>query len=162
MAIKPVAYVGIGTQETPNIQAPTKIDTPQYPDKGVSFAGFSKSALSNNQFKLNTQQENSIHVHIGPGIPAGTYNIDRANGTKNFIIQFVEIAYNMTANFRLDIDDRGSNGMTFRLPLNTSGVTFRQIVPKTYISQIIDIILDTAVPAGGFIAFSLYGWYEDK
>lgn len=53
---KPVAYVGIGTQQTPNIQAPTKIDTPQYPDKGVSYAGYSKTALSNNQYKLNPQE----------------------------------------------------------------------------------------------------------
>ncbi len=63
--VKPVAYVGIGTQQNPNIQAPTKIDTPQYPDKGVSYAGYSKIAMSGNQFQLNPQEIVNYHYDTG-------------------------------------------------------------------------------------------------
>lgn len=52
----PVAYVPINNSKIPDSQAPTKIDTPQYPDKGVSYAGYSKTPLSGNQFRLNPQE----------------------------------------------------------------------------------------------------------
>lgn len=55
MAKKEVAYVPITQVKENQVNAPTKIEEPQYPDKGVSYAGYSKTTLSGNQFILNPQ-----------------------------------------------------------------------------------------------------------
>jgi hypothetical protein len=51
-----VAYVPLSSSiQTPS--APTKIDTPDYPDAGTAYAGYSKTLISGNQYKLNPQNE---------------------------------------------------------------------------------------------------------
>lgn len=52
----PVAYVPTSKTTEAVITAPTKIDIPEYPDVGVSFAGYSKKLSSGNSYRLSVQE----------------------------------------------------------------------------------------------------------
>jgi len=43
-----------------DVQAPTKIDTPDYPDKGTTYAGYSKTLYSGNTYQLNPQTQEDL------------------------------------------------------------------------------------------------------
>jgi len=51
----PIVYVPAIKTTEKVINAPTNIDKPDYPDIGVAYAGYSKTLLSGNQYRLNPQ-----------------------------------------------------------------------------------------------------------
>lgn len=56
MAKKSVVFTPLNTPPSGDqVNAPSKIEEPQYPDVGVAYAGYSKTPLSSNQFRLNPQ-----------------------------------------------------------------------------------------------------------
>lgn len=162
--VKPIAYVGIGTQQNPNIQAPTKIDTPQYPDKYVDYAGYSKVSLSNNQFRLSPQTENNIGIYFPGGTPAGNYNINRGNPTQDYVIKFVLVSCfeNVPMTQITFTDEDGNNSLTLRVPALFGGAYSFEIVPKVFKGERINITLGQNIQAADHIYVTFFGWYEDK
>lgn len=88
---KLVAYKPVSS--TQNVEAPSKIDTPQYPDQGVAFAGYSKKYIGNGQYKLFRQEFKSSGTRFGWVASDGelSLTINSEANTKNFYITDIVI-----------------------------------------------------------------------
>lgn len=55
-----IAFKPLTPVKAQDVQAPTKIDTPDYPDKGTTYAGYSKTLYSGNTYQLNPQSQEDV------------------------------------------------------------------------------------------------------
>lgn len=60
---KNVVYTPVSLDSISNINAPKEIDKPDYPDKGIAYAGYSKTLISGNQFQLNPQIQADLNFN---------------------------------------------------------------------------------------------------
>lgn len=171
-----VVYSPIGEIPTQILQTPQKIDIPQYPDVGISFAGYSKSLYSGNIYKLNPQDRYIKHgVCIwGAGITAFYFD-NLQYGKKDVYITDI-IIYNHPINwgsldyFSVQYGDGTTNETVYRFPpqLWTDGInpiakidtkfTIALKIPKTALR--IYIVASSAPGNGSLTIFNFYGWAE--
>lgn len=71
---KNVAYVGNNTSSPVDLKEKSIIPPP-YPDSGVIYAGYSKKALSNNEYRLIPQQKIVIHKSVTGLSSASIYDV---------------------------------------------------------------------------------------
>lgn len=153
-----------------NSNAPSKIDTPNYPDKGVSFAGFSKTLISGNEFKLNPQDELDINLSgnfVGGETQAST-NVFSI--TKDYYVTDAIID-----NYRA-----GLVGQTYEISIKDGNDAVRILLRELHLcsSSAAHLVLHFSVPikfskgnqcilsfsnargAGDYILINFYGWLE--
>lgn len=168
----PKAFIPI-SKDLPTISnsnAPSKIDTPNYPDKGVAFAGFSKTLISGNEFKLNPQDEHDINMS---GTLAGgetLLNTGVISATKDYYV----------TDMILDHYRVGVVGNTYEISIKDGNDAVRVLLRELHFSDLMTLPLvlhfstpikfskgnacviqfSNAAGAGDYILINLYGWLE--
>lgn len=175
---QPVAYVPLTTAGSNlQIQGPTKIDTPDYPDEGVSFAKFSKTLISNNQYKLNPQQPHvswSFSSLPGAGTNVNFVKAGSVIADKDFYVTDMTLSLYTTyagATVCSYLNIRDGVGGAVRCVLlektNTAGANFNNYtihfdVPVKFSKEqpYINFNFGVARIIGDVISFTFSGWAE--
>jgi len=166
---KDVVYVPPSIISKTQIEAPTKIDTPQYPDAGVDFGGYSKTIYSGNTYRLNAQNVTDINIsHTFTGASFGL-SILRANkDKKNFYCTKINIsryrAGAIVGSSFLSVYD-GVSGRILMHSIEPTGA-FWSIdldfkVPLRFDTDI-SVSTSTAFAINDSLCLNFYGWEEDK
>lgn len=80
------------------INAPKEIDKPDYPDRGISYAGFSKTLRSGNNYELNPQTQEDLNFNWTFGAGDTATAVTRINqDTKDFYCTDIFINYKNNA-----------------------------------------------------------------
>ncbi len=152
------------------INAPKEIDKPEYPDKGVSYAGFSKTLLSGSNYQLNPQIQ--ADINIGWSFAGGelAFDLNRVNQeTKDFYCSKVHITYKNNGS-AVALND------TIMLRAGQSGYIFLVIAenPATYWELDLEFTIPILIQKGNgmrfsftraraaneFLSANFYGWEE--
>lgn len=157
-----VAYTPTSS-EIPTL-APQKIETPSYPDEGVAYAGYSKTLMAGNQYKLNPQVKFDYNLHWTPG--AGTTSgwswLSNAQDKNHYISAIVITPWPNSVNsieFReyqtgrrvyVQINDN------FTIPVTAVNFT----IPIKIKNGAIQFVLSAPAVASDEYAINIYGWYE--
>lgn len=89
-----VVYKPISLDTTSIIDTPKEIDKPDYPDRGVSYAGYSKTPRSGNSYELNPQIEADINFNYSFNGIETNLDLNRVNqDTKDFYCKHIFITY---------------------------------------------------------------------
>lgn len=162
---KEVAYVPLIPLIDTEFIAPAKIDTPSYPDKGVAFANFSKTLLTQNSYKLNPQTpfDFNIDTVAAGGETSFTYNISPNVGKEHYITDIFIVAWPNAVN-RLSLLDP-EDGRVFFIKLNDNGgILFGYhihfTVPVKMKSNRVRLSLSAAATASDEYVLNIYGWSE--
>lgn len=137
---------------------------PTYDDVGVSFKGFSKTAINGNEYRTNKQTTRFYSCLIPTGSAAGTYTFNRINLPEKFYASNCQIDIStgtsptniivydgVVANPRMKIV-AGANEFHYSINFNAA---------KEFSGTQILINIDAQVsPIGGFIHLCFYGWQE--
>lgn len=95
---KDVAFVPIAPVKPEQAQeAPTKIDTPQYPDAGVNYANYSKSVFSGNTYRLNKQEPMNFYYLAGPILGVSNYTTGFPKEGKKVYITSMQLTFDIVA-----------------------------------------------------------------
>lgn len=168
----------IGVAYTPSskdipIEAPQKIDTPQYPDAGISYAGFSKTLYAGNIFRLNPQQP--IDWNITQTWGAGSTGAQFFGPTgiltegKDFYVNKIIIGnYKQAA--------VGNNDTITLASGSDAKLVLRELQPTLIANFLLDFNFETPLKfkkgntivvqysaargAGDFLVLNMYGWAE--
>lgn len=176
MANKEVVYKPLSdTSKIQEIATPTKIDTPDYPDLGVSFAGYSKTLISGTTYKLNPQQLKQISLYSSFG---GAFTSAVINKTelqeKDFYVTDIYLALfsqyagaSLTSYVYIRDGVGGTRRVSVSERINTAANNFNTYVlhfdnPLKFSkeNQYIEIAFQTARIAGDSISITLSGWIE--
>lgn len=157
-----VAYVPTSS-DIPAL-APQKIEEPSYPDIGTAYAGYSKSLMSGNQFKLNPQNTFDYNLNWTPGvgIVSGWAYLTEAHDKSHYItsivitpwpnsvnsIEFRE--YETARRFYVQINDN------FTIPV--TAINFG--IPIKIQNGAVQFVLSAPAVASDQYAINIYGWYE--
>jgi len=160
-----VAYVPIAPTIPSEVAVPTKIDIPTYPDRGTSYAGYSKTLLGGNSYRLNPQEPFDLNfdtVAVG-GETSFTYNLSSQTGKSHFITELFIIARPNAVN-RLTLSDPVS-GKVFFYRVNDNGGTIRGdylqfSVPIELKGAQMRLTLSAAAVASDEYVINVYGWSE--
>jgi len=158
----PVAYVPI--TETPQnpIQAPTKIDVPNYPDKGTAYAGFSKTLISGNNYKLNPQTpfDSNVATIYAAGNTTSTITLVE-DTTADCYITTIVIYANMAAQTVCRLQDPANGRIYWRgLLTNTVRPTQFTLSAPLKTSYRAQFVMSTPAAGGEEVAINIYGWAE--
>lgn len=152
------------------INAPKEIDKPEYPDKGINYAGFSKTLLSGNNYQLNPQIPADININYSFVGAELAFDLNRVNQeSKDFYCTKVHLTYKNNGSAVAINDDirirAGSNGYIF--------LVFAEN-PAAYWELDIKFTIPIFIPKGSGLRFSFtraraaneflcanfYGWEE--
>jgi hypothetical protein len=166
-----VAYVPLAPAPQNDIQAPTKIDIPSYPDKGVAYAGFSKTIFSGNSYQLNPQS--LVDFNSSANFLGGESGVSIAmDATKDFYCsKIVLMSWHPGASANIDTINVRSGSTDNKLILHemsvfttagfTNMVNLDFNVPLLFQKgQSIVVNYSRARDAGDKIVINLYGWLE--
>lgn len=163
----PVAYVPLTKTTETVATAPTKIDTPDYPDVGVAYAGYSKKLSSGNTYRLSVQEpfEQQASFLWTASNTLLTLNVLNKTGKTIYLSK-------ITASFFTDTN----NHVT--IYMYNSGTDYKSIgVLACRATNTVSCIIDFpapipvtklqwgAAPVGamtGRISLNFTGWYEDN
>lgn len=152
------------------IEAPKEIDKPNYPDKGISYAGFSKSLYSGNEFKLNPQIEADINFFVTWLFGETNLDLNRVNqSTKDFYLKRLYFNHHnngaVTGSVCSITFKAGAGGTTF-LSMQENPATFATydiefpIPIKIPVGLPINISFSRARAANESSGINFYGWEE--
>lgn len=165
---KEVAYVPIAPAPNEQVKAPEKIEEPQYPDKGVSYGGYSKTLFTGNQYRLDKQDAAyNGGAAVFAGGEAGATISHPGGGTKNFYctnLVFMTQKAGVIANVdNITIRDGSLNKMILKeLVINNTLLNFHFTVPLLFTKgNSLVINYTNARAAGDIVAINFYGWVED-
>jgi hypothetical protein len=164
-----VAYVPLAPVEKSQVQAPEKIEEPQYPDKGVAYGGFSKTLFTGNQYRLSKQDY--IDSNVSSTFTGGETGVAITNpggGTKDFYCSKIIIT-SQKAGAIANVDEISvRDGLNNRrlllreLTINNVLLDFDFVVPLFFSkNNPIYVTYSAARVAGDILAVNLYGWIED-
>lgn len=165
-----LAYKPISIDNVTNINAPKEIDKPDYPDKGVEYAGFSKTLLGGNDFQLNPQIEADINFFVTWLFGETGNDLNRVNQvTKDFYLK--RLYFNHHNNGAVtgsvcSITFKSGSGGTIFLSLQENPATFATYdiefpVPiKIEKGSPVHIEFSRARVANESSGINLYGWEE--
>lgn len=167
---KNIVYKPVSLDPISNINAPKEIDKPDYPDKGIAYAGYSKTLLSGNNYQLNPQIPADININwtfVGGEL---AFDLNRVNQeTKDFYCTKVHITYkNNGSAVALNDDIRiraGSSGYIFLVFAENSAAYWELdlefnvpiFVPK---GSGLRFSFTRARAANEFLCANFYGWEE--
>lgn len=149
------------------IIAPTKIDTPNYPDQGIAFAGFSKTLYSGNEYRLNPQSEDDQSFLFHYVAPTGLSTIPNPWGGKDFyctkiILQTYVAGAMIAGDYVIVADGSVTRCAMFEDPLrpiNTYNLDFNTPLKFTKGNNI-QIVYTGDRAAGDYTILNLFGWTE--
>jgi hypothetical protein len=164
-----IAYVPIAPVEKAQVQAPEKIEEPQYPDKGVSYGGYSKTLFTGNQYRLSKQDyvDNNTSITFA-ALATGVSITNPGGGNKDFYCNKMIITSQKSGAIA-NIDEvsvrDGLNNIRLRLrelTINNVLLNFDFVVPLFFSkSNPITVVYTQARAAGDILAVNLFGWIED-
>lgn len=142
----------------------TLAQIPSYEDVGVSFKGYSKTALNGNEFRLNKQTTRFYSCLIPTGSAAGTYTFARVNLPEKFYATCCQIDCSTSTSPTTIIVYDGVVANP-RMKFIAGAYDFHYSIdfnaPKEFSGTQILINIDAQVsPIGGFIHLCFYGWQE--
>jgi len=163
---KETVYVPTAPVSKEQAQAPTKIDTPDYPDKGVGFANYSKTLISGNNFKLNPQIPFDYNVTWTPagGVTNVTLNLTQSNQNVHYLKKILISHY--TINSMIITLSDPLNGRVFLLfRYNNSAFSDRTInfdfdIPLKIETNQIQVTLSAGAVLGDEFNINIYGYSE--
>lgn len=160
-----IAYVPLAPAPTSEVIAPTKIDIPTYPDKGVAFAGFSKTLLGQNSYKLNPQEpfDFNIDTVCAGGETGFNYTISTHTGKTHYVTDLFIVAWPNSVN-RITLSDP-ENGKVFFYKLNDNGAQLigyyvHFSAPIELKNNRMRLGLSAAAAATDEYVINIYGWSE--
>lgn len=173
---KEVAYVPVSQVKENQVAAPTKIDTPSYPDRGVAYAGYSKTPLSGNQFILNPQTPWTFTQFITSFVGVQVHTLGYPDKGKTLYIKSLQIGTSISAvdaNSHITLFDYPKGGVTpktlFKMGLlRSEHINFTFDVPLKvegyYDSSSIPSGLTLYVSSGAAtlntVVINMQGWIE--
>jgi len=167
---KSVVYTPVSLDPISNINAPKEIDKPDYPDKGISYAGYSKTLISGNQYQLNPQEQKDFTFSNRWNAGDKTANCERESRyTKDFyctkiILCELNTAALWASTSKISICDGNSIRVMIIEP-NQSGIPWNlsidfDIPLKFTKGNTIKLIHSVGRAAGDEWVLNLYGWEE--
>jgi hypothetical protein len=158
-----ISYIGTPEKSIQSIS--NKISN--YEDPGTEFKGYSRSLLSNNQYKLNPQEE--ADINISTTYAGGELSTNINNNTllsKTFyctdIIMSAITSHLVGSTDIITINDRS----TLRLVLSevatqNNVLQFHFTVPIKFTKGgYFNVSYNTARSANDHLSFNAYGWFE--
>lgn len=159
-----------------NIETPREIDKPDYPDIGVKYAGYSKTLISKNNYRLNPQTPWSYTQKTGtlaPGTTIINYLANPPEGKKLYItgLQMGCSVSAIDANTYFKIDSTtGTNVTLFQIALLRSewaSYTFNPplvvdlgVRPNVVVGEGVAVTIASAGVTINQCSYNLQGWIE--
>lgn len=162
-----VAYVPLVETTQVIAEAPTKIDTPDYPDVGVAYANYSKKLQSGNNFRLSKQEPYERTTLFGWTAGAGILAVGPGNkeGKDIYITEITLTCYSDTACF-FSVYDLNTAGDYNTLAIIVCGAGQTNSAYYHFASPILlkklYIAVAPNVAVTGRLSTTITGWYEDK
>jgi hypothetical protein len=157
-----------GNGATNNVNQ-TLSQIPSYEDVGIKYQGFSKTLITDNQYKLNRQTRRYYELTMGAGTAAGDHTINRSlivpGSTGKFYCSTIHIDCSTNVSPTLiKIFDGVTNSYRSVFAVGTNEVHF-DVNPRDSFGvfngdTIIINISDQINPIGGFLSVAFYGWEE--
>jgi len=159
-----IAYKPLEPFKSASAQAPLKIDIPNYPDAGVSYAGYSKKIFSNEIFKLNKQTPFDFNFDWLPAAGVTTTNFILSQSTdKHYLTDMFITCWPNSVN-KLKLQD-GVVGRTvfWILNQNISSIQSYNVhftVPIQLTNNMLTAVLSAPAVATDEYVVNFYGWSE--
>jgi hypothetical protein len=170
--VKNVVYKPVSLDPVTNINAPKEIDKPDYPDKGIAYAGYSKTNLGNSQYRLNPQntfRSTGTKMFIGGELTSDV----SFNNEKTIYIKKITFSYHRAAAHAfgspwiiLEVLENGSAGEDILVLLEPQPAGRHyfdydfEIPIKIPINGGIRFYFSLARAASEYLYFNFYGWEE--
>lgn len=169
---KEVAYTPISNIKNITSEAPQKIDTPDYPDQGVKFAGYAKKYIGQGNYKLIKQEFKNSGTRFGWTAANNELSLSiNADSTKNFYITDIVIEGYSNTDCYFGVCDISNGNAIFRLMcLAGAGVRTQVIhlqtplpfLTNTIFCQPLNLATGAGIAITGRCFIEWFGFTEDK
>jgi hypothetical protein len=143
-------------------QVPQKIETPSYPDKGVAYAGYSKTYLAEGQYRLNPQRKLDISNYIIFPVAGNAFTNTTSvkASTEAYYITNMHLSFKATAEDIIEITYGGKILWIIVIPIGISNHVLKLDVPVKIEGNVLRFGYYNGYAINDIAALNFYGWIE--